>query len=294
MLGAESTMPARRVHAVFEGSEPHLVGDGFPVQTFLPQPGLDAEISPFLLLDYAGPKEFPPTDRPRGVDEHPHRGFETVTIVYSGELEHRDSAGHSGALGPGDVQWMTAAAGLVHEEKHARAFAARGGTLEIVQLWVNLPRASKMSPPAYQDIRAADIPRVARSSGASVRVIAGAVDGQRGPARTFTPIHLLDVQLAAGGRAELPLVEGHNTAVLVLRGQVTIAGEVLPARRLALLAAASDRLEIDAIDASTVLVMSGEPIREPVARYGPFVMNTREELMQAVEDYRTGRMGHLA
>lgn len=283
---------SRSVAAVFDGSEPHVVGDGFPVQTFVPQPGLDAEISPFLLLDYAGPKEFPPSARPRGVDEHPHRGFETVTVLYQGELEHRDSAGHSGALGPGDVQWMTAASGLVHEEKHAKAFAARGGTLEAVQLWVNLPRAHKMSPPGYQDIRAAEIPLV-EVGGGSVRVIAGAFDTHAGPARTFSPVHLYDVRLNAGARVELPIAPGHQAAMLVLRGRVTVGDDELRARQLALLAQEGESVAIAAADDSTLLVMSGEPIREPIARYGPFVMNTREELMQAVEDYRTGRMGHL-
>ena len=293
-------MAHRTVAAIFEGSEPHIVGDGFPVQTFFPQPGLDAEISPFLLLDYAGPKEFPPTGEPRGVDEHPHRGFETVTVLYQGELEHRDSAGHSGALGPGDVQWMTAAAGLVHEEKHAKAFAARGGTLEAVQLWVNLPRAHKMSPPAYQDIRASDIPVVpvggagGGAGGGSVRVIAGAYDGHTGPARTFSPVHLYDVRLDAGARVEVPIAAGHQTGMLVLRGRVTVEDDQVRARQLALLTQTGDSVAVHAAEPSTLLILSGEPIRESIARYGPFVMNTREELMQAVEDYRSGRMGHLS
>ena len=286
-------MTGRTVAGIFEGSEPHIVGDGFPVQTFFPQPGLDAEISPFLLLDYAGPKEFPPTGEPRGVDEHPHRGFETVTVLYQGELEHRDSAGHSGALGPGDVQWMTAASGLVHEEKHAKAFAARGGTLEAVQLWVNLPRAHKMSPPKYQDIRAADIPVVAVGGGGSVRVIAGAYAGHQGPARTFSPVHLYDVRLDAGARIEVSIAAGHQAGVLLLRGRVTVGDKQVGARELALLTQTGDSVMVDAAEPSTLLIMSGEPIREPIARYGPFVMNTRDELMQAVEDYRSGRMGRL-
>ena len=287
-------MAGRTVAAIFEGSEPHIVGDGFPVQTFFPQPGLDAEISPFLLLDYAGPKEFPPTGEPRGVDEHPHRGFETVTLVYEGEVEHRDSAGNEGRIGPGDVQWMTAAAGLVHEEKHAKAFAARGGTLEAVQLWVNLPRAHKMSPPTYQDIRAADIPAVPVGGGGSVRVIAGAYEGHNGPARTFSPVHLYDVRLDAGARVEVPIAAGHQTGILVLRGGVQVGDKQVRARELALLTQTGDSVAVSAAEPSTLLIMSGEPIREPIARYGPFVMNTREELMQAVEDYRTGRMGHLS
>lgn len=286
-------MPIRRVQAVFRGSEPHIVGDGFPVQTFLPQPGLDSEIDPFLLLDYAGPQAFSPTNQPRGVDEHPHRGFETVTIVYQGELEHRDSAGHAGLLGPGDVQWMTAASGLVHEEKHARRFAAAGGTLEIVQLWVNLPRVSKMSSPAYQDIRAGDIP-AATADGAVVRVIAGALDGRRGPARTFTRVHLYDIRLEPGARVTLPVVDGDHAAVLVLHGRTDIEGQEVEGRHIALLSPAGERVAIHAAEPSALLLLSGEPLREPIARYGPFVMNTREELMQAVEDYRSGKMGRLA
>jgi redox-sensitive bicupin YhaK (pirin superfamily) len=285
---------SRSVAGVFEGSEPHVVGDGFPVQTFFPQLGLDAEISPFLLLDYAGPQAFSPTSKPRGVSEHPHRGFETVTIVYQGEFEHRDSAGHSGSLGPGDVQWMTAASGLVHEEKHARAFSERGGTIEVVQLWVNLPRAHKMTPPNYQDIRGADIPSVPLPGTAgSVRVIAGEFDGRKGPARTFTPVHLYDVRLNGGGRVEIPIEPGHQTGLLVLRGRVSVGDQDVRGRELALLAHDGDRLTLAAPEASTVLVMAGEPIREPVARHGPFVMNTREEIVQAVEDYRSGRMGRL-
>ena len=286
-------MSARRVRQIFEGSAPHVVGDGFPVQTFIPQPGLDAEIDPFLLLDCAGPKEFPPTDQPRGVDEHPHRGFETVTIVFQGELEHRDSAGNAGSLGPGDVQWMTAASGLVHEEKHARAFAARGGTLEAVQLWVNLPREHKMSPPRYQDIRASEIPAVSVADGrGTIRVIAGSMAAARGPARTVTPVALYDLRLDEDARVTLPLTEGFNTAILVLRGHLTVAGQSVAAREMALLST-GDSVEITAPEAATAVVISGQPIDEPVARHGPFVMNTREELIQAVEDYRSGRMGRL-
>jgi redox-sensitive bicupin YhaK (pirin superfamily) len=287
-------MAERSVAAVFHGSAPHIVGDGFPVQTFIPQPGLDAEISPFILLDYAGPKEFPPSPSPHGVGEHPHRGFETVTVVYQGEVEHRDSAGHAGTIGPGDVQWMTAASGLVHEEMHAQAFAERGGTIEMVQLWVNLPGAHKMSPPRYQDIRSADIPAApVTHGGGSVRLIAGSIGGSRGPARTFTPVHLFDMRLDAGARIDVPFERGHQAALLVLRGRVEIGTQSVGERQLALLAQEGDRASISATEPSTLLVMAGEPIREPVARYGPFVMNTRAELMQAVDDYQSGRMGHL-
>jgi redox-sensitive bicupin YhaK (pirin superfamily) len=287
-------MAARLVARVFGGADEHVVGDGFPVQTFIPQPGLDREIDPFLLLDYAKPHEFGPTDRPRGVGEHPHRGFETVTVVYQGELEHRDSAGHAGALGPGDVQWMTAAAGIVHEERHARAFARRGGTIEMAQIWVNLPRLHKMSPPRYQDIRARDIPDVALEGGASARVIAGTLNGRQGPAMTFTPVDLYDVGLPGGGAVTLPLHADHNVALVLLRGEVRVAGTPVRARELALLAGGGDRVTLETPSAAALLVLSGRPLDEPVERYGPFVMTTREELAQAFDDYRHGRMGHLA
>jgi redox-sensitive bicupin YhaK (pirin superfamily) len=284
----------RTVARVFPGADTHTVGDGFPVQTFIPQDGLDREIDPFLLLDYAAPHDFAPTERPRGVGEHPHRGFETVTVVFQGELEHRDSAGHAGALGPGDVQWMTAAAGIVHEERHAKAFAKRGGTLEVAQLWVNLPRAHKMSPPRYQDIRARDIPTVELAGGVSARVIAGTLNGHPGPAMTVTPIDFLDVRMTGGASAMLPLKTGHNVAVLVLRGHPTIAGAQVSIPGVVLLSAAGDEVALAAGDDAAVLVMSGLPINEPVARYGPFVMTTREELARAFEDYRQGRMGRLS
>ena len=182
-LPTQANMSERQVAAVFHGSAPHIVGDGFPVQTFIPQPGLDAEISPFILLDYAGPKEFPPSPTPHGVGEHPHRGFETVTVVYQGEVEHRDSAGNSGRIGPGDVQWMTAASGVVHEEMHSAEFTRRGGTMHGVQLWVNLPAKDKMSPPRYQTLMAGDIPSVTLPGGRA-RIVAGTLQGARGPART--------------------------------------------------------------------------------------------------------------
>ena len=252
-------------------------------------------ISPFLLLDYAAPEAFAPSDQPRGVGRHPHRGFETVTIAYQGGVEHRDSAGNEGTIGPGDVQWMTAASGIVHEEWHEREFTRRGGTMEMAQLWVNLPAKHKMAAPAYQDIRSAQIPVVDVGAGSSVRVIAGEFRGAKGPARTFTPINVWDARLKAGGRVELDLPDGHTTLLAVLRGKVSINGdESAGPAELAILERAGARVVLEAAQDATVLVLNGEPIDEPVVGYGPFVMNTHEEIHQAVRDFQSGRLEHAS
>jgi hypothetical protein len=247
------------------------------------------------MLDYAGPTAVPPSDRPRGVDEHPHRGFETVTIAYQGAVEHRDSAGHSGTIRPGDVQWMTAASGVVHEEKHEREFTRRGGTFEMVQLWVNLPGAYKMSKPAYQTLLKEHIPIVELGSAGYARLIAGELNGIKGAARTFTPVNVLDVRLTGGGQTELLLPSGHNAAVVLLKGDVLInSSQVLKGEaQIALLSTSGDRVALDARRDSVLLVLSGEPINEPVASYVPFVMNTKAEIRQAIEDYSAGKMGKL-
>ncbi|MDQ6735990.1 MAG: pirin family protein [Nitrospirota bacterium] len=273
-----------------------MVGDGFPVRNFFPSNELDGEVSPFLMLDYAGPQYFAPTDHPRGVGEHPHRGFETVTIVYEGVVSHRDSTGSAGVIGPGDVQWMTAASGIVHEELHEKEFAKKGGTLHAIQLWVNLPKTSKMSAPGYQTILNADIPAVDLDGGAGrLRVIAGSFLGHKGPARTFTPVELYDLHVKAGHRVQLSVPDGQNTSILVLQGRATVneSREVGEAE-LIVCKRNGSQIVIDAQQDSRLLLMSGEPIEEPIARYGPFVMNTREELIQAAEDYQTGKMGHVS
>jgi hypothetical protein len=274
----------------------HWVGDGFPVRTLLSYGRDSAAVDPFLLLDFAGPHEFAPAEAPRGVGEHPHRGFETVTIVYSGELEHRDSAGHHGTIGPGDVQWMTAASGVVHEEFHSAAFTARGGTFEVVQLWVNLPAKSKMSPPRYQEIRAADVPRVALPDGAgTARIIAGDFNSTYGKARTFTSVNLWDVELAADKAVELPVPDGHTTMVVVQNGEVAVdESERIKQGELALFDRAGEGVRIESIGPARILLLSGEPIGEPVVGQGPFVMNTTAEIRQAIADYQSGAMGKLA
>lgn len=286
----------KQVLGVFGPGSTHWVGDGFHVRNMFPSNGVEDQISPFLMLDYAGPSKFAPTGTPRGVDEHPHRGFETVTIAYQGSVDHRDSAGNSGTIASGDVQWMTAASGVVHEEKHQRDFAAQGGVFEMIQLWVNLPKKFKMSQPKYQTLLSSQIPIVPLGAKESyARIIAGELQGAKGPAKTFTPVELFDVRLAAGANTDLQIPAGHNAGVVLLRGDVTVNSEyqLSGEAKLAVLSPEGDRFSVEAAKDSVLLVLGGEPINEPVASYGPFVMNTHEEIVQAVQDYRNGKMGHL-
>lgn len=281
----------KKVISIHRGPPAHWVGDGFHVRSLFSYDGQARSVSPFLLLDYGAPEKFAPSEQPRGVGRHPHRGFETVTIAYQGGVEHRDSAGNQGTIGPGDVQWMTAASGIVHEEWHEREFTRRGGTMEMAQLWVNLPAQHKMAAPAYQDIRSAQIPVVDVGTGSSVRVIAGEFRGAKGPARTFTPINVWDARLKAGARIELDLPDGHTTLLAVLRGKVSINGdESAGPAELAILERAGTRVVLEAGEDATVLVLNGEPIDEPVVGYGPFVMNTHDEIHQAVRDFQSGRL----
>ncbi|WP_179228314.1 pirin family protein [Leptolyngbya ohadii] len=275
--------------------ERHWVGDGFPVRTLFAYPTIGAALSPFLLLDYAGPVEFQPTTARRGVGEHPHRGFETVTIVYAGNVEHRDSSGGGGIIGPGDVQWMTAAAGVVHEEFHAPAFSQQGGLFEMVQLWVNLPAKFKMAPPRYQGILQEQIPIVNLPDGqGTVRVIAGEFAGVQGPAQTFTPIQMWDLRLDSSQPIDLTLPEGYTTILVVLKGIAQINSKhALTDAEAGLFDRAGTTLRIDRAQGVTALLLCGEPIDEPIAGQGPFVMNTRQEIVQAIVDYQSGKMGAL-
>ncbi len=284
------------VLGVYRPGSAHMVGDGFPVRNLFPSNGLDRQVDPFLMLDYAGPQYFSPTDHPRGVGEHPHRGFETVTIVYEGVVAHRDSAGNAGIIGPGDVQWMTAASGIVHEEFHEKEFAKQGGKLHAIQLWVNLPRASKMTKPGYQTILDAQIPAIVLEGGAGrLRVIAGSFRGQRGPARTFTPVELYDLTLAAGRDARLTFPDGYNASFFLLSGQAAVNGsDQAGEAELIVCARGGTHTKVEPSSDARILVMAGAPIDEPIARYGPFVMNTQQELVQAVNDYNAGKMGHLS
>lgn len=275
----------------------HWVGDGFPVHGMFGYngPGV-AERSPFLMLDYAAPAEFTPnTGYRRGVGQHPHRGFETVTIVYSGELEHRDSTGKGGVIGPGDVQWMTAGGGILHEEFHSERYSREGGTFEVAQLWVNLPARDKMTTPGYQSIVDADIPVVALPEDAGkVRVIAGEFAGGKGPARTFSPMNVLDVRLAAGRTAVLDQPEGWTTLLLVLSGTVMVNGEsVLREAQMATLATEGTGIRIEANSDAKLLLMAGEPIDEPVVGYGPFVMNSQAQIAEAIRDFNSGKFGQM-
>ncbi|HXP84636.1 MAG TPA: pirin family protein [Bryobacteraceae bacterium] len=290
---ATTKTTTKEVLGVYGPGSNHFVGDGFPVRNLFPSNGVK-QVSPFLLLDYAGPAYFPPANQPRGVGEHPHRGFETVTIAYQGAVDHRDSGGNSGTIRPGDVQWMTAASGVVHEEKHEREFAQRGGAFEMVQLWVNLPKAYKMTAPRYQSIVSDQIPTVDLGPGAFARVIAGELNGIAGPAKTFTPVNLFDLRMNPGSTAELNLPEGHNTAIVLLGGDVTVNAKQLEGEaQLAVLSPTGTAVSLTAKEHSLLLVLGGEPINEPVASHGPFVMNTQAELRQAIEDYKAGKMGHL-
>ncbi|PWK72695.1 pirin family protein [Aminobacter sp. AP02] len=285
----------RRILGVYSASSPHWVGDGFPVRSVFSQTTLGQHVSPFLHLDYAGPMKFAPTDTPRGVGVRPHRGFETVTIVYQGEVEHRDSTGAGGLVGPGDVQWMTAASGILHEEFHSKAFTEQGGVLELIQLWVNLPAKDKNATAGYQTLLDADIPAVRLPGNAgTLRVIAGDYQGNHGPARTFTPINMWDLQLRNGGQTSLELPEGHAVGLVVLRGNIVVNGtEPVRDAQFALLERNGGAFTLDASSDASVLLLSGEPIDEPVAWRGPFVMNTEEELNQAFADFRRGGFGRI-
>lgn len=289
-----TTTTQKKILGTYGAGSSHWVGDGFPVRNLFPSNGLQLEVSPFLMLDYAGPQYFKPAPQPRGVGEHPHRGFETVTIAYQGSVAHRDSAGNSGVIYPGDVQWMTAASGVLHEEMHEAEFTKNGGTFEMIQLWVNLPAKDKMSKPGYQAITKEQIPIVNFPAGGHARVIAGSLNGTTGAAKTFTPLNVWDVVLKAGERVELAVPEGHNTAVVLRKGDATVNGAKLTGEaRIATLDREGDTVTLEAIADSELVLLSGEPINEPVASYGPFVMNTREEIMQAVADLKAGKFGKL-
>jgi quercetin 2,3-dioxygenase len=286
----------KKILGLHSAPRQHWVGDGFPVRSMFSYDGDTRALSPFLLLDYASPAKFEPSSRPRGVGVHPHRGFETVTIVYQGEVDHNDSTGSGGHIGPGDVQWMTAASGILHKEFHSQEFTRKGGTLEMAQLWVNLPARDKMSAPRYQNILDADIPAVALPGGAGkVRVIAGEFDGHRGPALTFTPMNVWDMRLAQGHTTRFAIAEGHTLALIVLRGNVVVNGtQAASDAQMVLLHREGSDVSIEADSDATVLLLSGEPIEEPVVGYGPFVMNTQAEIVQAVEDFNAGKFGRMS
>lgn len=284
----------KAIEQIVRDTAPHWVGDGFPVRSLFSYANGN-KYDPFLLLDYAGPFQFGPGKAKRGVEEHPHKGFETVTIVYQGELEHGDSSGSHGTIGPGDVQWMTAGSGIVHEEFHSHRFTETGGTLEMVQLWVNLPSEAKKSPPGYQEILNRQIPNLILPKNAgTIRIIAGEHNGMKGPARTVTPILLWDLRLKAKGEVQLDVPDGFTTAIVVQSGIVKVNNhETVESVSLVRFERTGSGIALLASEDATVLVLAGAPIGEPIAGQGPFVMNSQEEINQAIRDYQNGKMGRV-
>lgn len=290
-------MATRNIEVVVPPGEPHYVGDGFRVHNFIPGPyGLDMKrMDPFIMLDYNSRFYFPPTGKPRGVGVHPHRGFETVTIAYKGKVEHHDSSGGGGVIAEGDVQWMTAASGVLHKEHHEENFSKQGGDFQMVQLWVNLPAEYKMSTPKYQGISNAQIAKYTLPDQAGIiEVIAGDYRNVKGSASTFSPLHLMNVQLNEGGKAGFEFPEDYNTALLVIEGSIKVNGkEDIPSDHFVLFANNGTEFNIEASENAIVLILSGKPLNEPIVARGPFVMNTQQEIVQAVEDFNRGKFGYL-
>lgn len=290
-------MKNRKIELVVSPREPHYVGDGFRVHNFIPSAyRLDmARMTPFIMLDYNSKFYFPPSDKVRGVGVHPHRGFETVTIAYKGKVAHNDSSGGGGVIGEGDVQWMTAASGVLHKEYHEETFSKTGGDFQMVQLWVNLPAKDKMSKPKYQAITNDQINKFQLpNNGGVIEVIAGQYKDVKGSASTFTPMHIYNARLNSGAKADFLLPTDYNTALLVIEGNVRVNGtETVPTNNFVLFENVEGDVTVEAIDDAIVLVLSGEPINEPIAAHGPFVMNTREEISQAIQDFNMGKFGFL-
>ncbi|WP_245598668.1 pirin family protein [Sporocytophaga myxococcoides] len=287
----------RNIEIVASPNAPHMVGDGFRVHNFIPSRfRLDMQrMDPFIMMDYNSRFYFPPTQKPKGVGVHPHRGFETVTIAYKGKVAHHDSTGNKGIIGEGDVQWMTAASGVLHKEYHEENFSKTGGDFQMVQLWVNLPAKDKMSTPKYQAITNEEISKVKLPDNAGlIEVIAGEYQGVKGPAFTFTPVNMQNAKLNKGGKAAFSFPSDYNTVILVIEGSVKVnEKENVPADHLVLFENNAEDFTIEALEDSIVLVLSGKPINEPIYAHGPFVMNTRAEIMQAFEDVNSGKFGYL-
>ena len=290
-------MSIKKIEVIVPPSEPHFVGDGFRVHNFIPSAyRLDMQrMDPFIMLDYNSRFYFPPSDKPKGVGVHPHRGFETVTIAYKGRVAHHDSAGGGGIIGEGDVQWMTAASGVLHKEYHEETFSKEGGEFQMVQLWVNLPAKDKMSKPKYQAITNQEMGVYKlENNGGKVEIIAGEYQGVIGPAITFTPISMLNAKLSENGNAVFNFPAHYNTALLVIDGEIQVnETAVVPADHFLLFENEGEQFTIKGLKDSTVLVLSGEPIKEPIAAHGPFVMNTRQELVDAFQDFQDGKFGFL-
>ncbi|MBZ4189872.1 pirin family protein [Niabella beijingensis] len=275
-------------------AQPHMVGDGFRVYGFIPAAVDRRRMSPFLVLDFNPEYNFGPSEIPRGVGAHPHKGFETVTIAYKGRVQHADSSGGGGIIGEGDVQWMTAGSGILHKEFHEEQFSKTGGAFEMVQLWVNLPAASKNTTPHYQAIEKSqmghyEIPE----NGGMVTVIAGSFNGVNGPAATYSPVHLSNIKLNAGGTVTTQFPENYNTALLVINGNVEVNGQQAGEHSFVYFKNEGEDIRITATGDAVVLLLSGEPIDEPIAAYGPFVMNTQTEIYEAMEAFQAGKFGTL-
>ena len=289
-------MATKKVELIAAPKPAHFVGDGFRVHNFIPSGyHLDMKrMDPFIMLDYNSKFHFSGTDTPRGVGVHPHRGFETVTIAYQGRVEHGDSSGGGGIIGQGDVQWMTAASGVLHKEFHETEWAKEGGIFQMVQLWVNLPAKDKMSPPKYQSIKNSEMKNVDLGENGFIEVIAGEFNGEKGPATTFSPVNLMNAKLKSGGKAEFSFPANFNTAALVIEGNIMVNGEEKVATdHLVLFQNEGETFTIEAAEDSIVLILSGEPLNEPIYPHGPFVMNTREEIIQAFDDFNNGKFGYL-
>lgn len=289
-------MAIKAIEAVYPPGPAHFVGDGFRVHNFIPsRHGLDMHrMTPFIMMDYGAKFHFPPSNTLKGVGVHPHRGFETVTIAYKGRVAHHDSAGGGGVIGEGDVQWMTAASGVLHKEYHEETFSKTGGDFQMIQLWVNLPAKDKMSAPKYQAIENVTIPKVPVDGG-FVEVIAGNFQGNQGKASTFTPVHMFNAHLTEGGKCEFSFPANYTTCLVVVEGEIRIneSEEAVPLDHFVLFENEGETFHIEATENSKVLILSGEPIREPIASHGPFVMNTRQEIMQAFQDFEAGKFGEL-
>lgn len=272
-----------------------MVGDGFKVYNYIPgEYNLQRRMSPFLMLDFNPANELPPSEKQRGVDVHPHKGFETVTIAYKGSVAHHDSSGNSGVINPGDVQWMTAGAGILHKEYHEKEFSLKGGPFQMVQLWVNLPAKDKLATPGYQAITADSIPGfdLPDDSG-TVNVIAGNFKDVKGSAKTFTPVNLWDIKLKSGSALSFDVPANHNAAILIVEGSAIVNSENAAEFSFVLLGNEGETVNIQTTEGTTLLVMTGEPINEPIASYGPFVMNTQEEIIASIKEYQDGKFGYL-
>jgi hypothetical protein len=291
-------MKTKAIKHIFTPPPFHMVGDGFRVHNFFPHlPEIGKQgMSPFFLLDYNSKVILSPTDKPRGVGVHPHRGFETVTIAYHGKVAHHDSAGNSGVIEEGDVQWMTAASGVLHKEYHEKEFSKKGGFFQMVQLWVNLPAKYKMSKPKYQEITNKQMPKYELpNNGGHIDIIAGEFMGLKGPAFTFTPIEMYNMKLKKGATVKLNFPEHYNTGILVVEGQATInETEKAPADHFVYFKNEGEEITVTANEDSVLLVLSGEPIKEPIAAHGPFLMNNMQEIQQAMIDFNDGKFGELA